>query len=425
MNARRNAYAAEHPEHVQNFWLPPDNISIKPAFGKQRWLFNTGTGKYFQQHKPVREQTIPVGHSVRFMYLEAAVAMLLSHKPDDEMLKTLAKVWEHMVTRRMYVTGGIGSLPNIEGFGRDYELDPEYSYSETCAALGNMLWNWEMTCITGQARYADLFEWQLYNAAAVGLGQDGTSYLYNNPLACTGGLERAAWFKCPCCPSNVSRIWADLGKYIYSYREDEVWLHQYIGSQVKDASGLGIKIETELPWDGKVQIQLQYETARELTLQCRVPSWASGVTLLVNGVALQVEQPPITAHSQTASGYDPRESWYVPVQRAWQPGDMLEIEFEMAINIRSTHQRVKSTLGQVAVSCGPIVYCLESVDNPEVNIFAARLDPGSLQLDRNDDLFGGVNLICGKTTEGKPLTFIPYYLWANRGQSKMTVYVRT
>ena len=423
--ARRNAYVAEHPEHLQHFSLPPDNISIKPAFGKQRWFLNTGTGKYFQQHKPVHHQTIPVGHSVRFTYLETAIAMLHQHKPDPALLQTLEKAWEHMVTRRMYVTGGIGSLPNIEGFGRDYELDPEYSYSETCAALGNMLWNWEMTCITSQAKYADLFEWQLYNAAAVGLGQDGTSYLYNNPLACYGEFERAAWFKCPCCPSNISRVWADLGKYIYTFEEAEVWLHQYIGSQVRDASGLEIKIETGLPWNGKVRIQLSPEETSDLTLHCRVPGWANRVAIWVNGESLEVDLPAMKPFSQTASDYDPRESWYLPIQRRWKPGDVVDIEFEMAVNIRATHHKVKSTLGQVSISYGPLVYCLESVDNPDVNIFAARLNPGSLQVVSDPDLFGGISLITAQTSDGKPLTFIPYYLWANRGESKMAVYVRT
>lgn len=423
---RREAFVAEHPEHIDNFQLPPDNTSLKPTLGKSRWLLNTGTGKYFQQHKPVREQTVPVGHSVRFTYLEAAIAMLYQDNEDKGLIETLEKAWDHMVTRRMYVTGGIGSLPNIEGFGRDYELDPAYSYSETCAALGNMIWNWEMTCITGDAKYADLFEWQLYNAAAVGLGQDGTSYLYNNPLTCEGGLTRAEWFKCPCCPSNVSRVWADLGKYICSYDGDQVWVHQYVGCDLSlGARGLGMRVDTGLPWDGKVEIQLDPEGAAEFTVHCRVPSWANGLSVWVNGEAQELELPPMPVHALTASGYDPRQSWYLPIKRIWNPGDLLLLEFEMAINVRATHHKVKSTLGQVAVSYGPLVYCLENVDNPDVNIFAAQLDPASLNTETNRELFGGITIILGQTMDERPLTFIPYYLWANRGNSKMTVYIRT
>jgi DUF1680 family protein len=420
---RHDEYIAEHPEHAENFQLPPDNTFQKPAWGMLRWYHNSGTGKYFQQHRPVREQTVPVGHAVRFTYLETAVAMLYQQNGDQTLLDTLQQAWDHMVTRRMYVTGGIGSLPNIEGFGRDYELDPAYSYSETCAALGNMLWNWEMTRITGEAKYADLFEWQLYNAAAVGLGQDGTSYLYNNPLYCEGGLTRAEWFKCPCCPSNVSRVWADLGQYIYSFGDDEVWVHQYLSNQVVEGQEPGIKMEAGLPWDGKVKLVVDPKEAAEFTVHCRIPSWINGLSLWVNGEPQEIDLPTMAAHALTASGYDPQESWYLPIRRTWHPGDRLEIEFEMAINIRSTYHKVKSTLGQVAVTYGPLVYCLENVDNPQTNIFVAKLDPASLLAEFDEELFGGITVVRGQTTDGLPLTFIPYYLWANRGESKMTVYV--
>jgi len=424
-------YVEEYPEHAKNFQLPPDNASSKPRGGLLRFYANSGMGKYFQQHKPVREQTVPVGHSVRFTYLETAIARLHQHKKDDALLSTLQQAWDHMVGRRMYVTGGIGSLPNIEGFGRDFELDPAYSYSETCAALGNVFWNWEMSLITGEAKYADLTEWQFYNAAAVGLGQDGISYAYNNPLYSDSGLTRQQWFKCPCCPSNVSRTWADLGKYVYSFAKNDVWVHQYVGNQVTGENGrtlsndqrLGIRLEAGLPWDGKVKLTLDPEEPSEFTVYCRVPSWTNGLSGWVNGESQEIELPPMGTHALTASGYDPRESWYLPIQRTWNPGDVLEIEFEMAINVRATHPKVKATQGQVAVTLGPLVYCLESVDNPDVNIFAAQLDPASLYAEFRDDLLGSVTVICGQTVDGQPLTFIPYYLWANRGTSKMTVYV--
>jgi hypothetical protein len=421
---RQSDYIASHPEHTKRIQLPPDNISIKPILGTARWLLNTATGKYFQQHKPVREQTVPVGHSVRFTYLETAIAMLLQHQPDEDLHRTLNKAWEHMVTRRMYVTGGIGSLPNTEGFGRDYELDPAYSYSETCAALGSMLWNWEMTLISEESKYADLFEWQLYNAAAVGLGQDGTSYLYNNPLSCLGGMTRASWFKCPCCPSNVSRVWADLGKFICTHGEDEIWLHQYIGSEIPLKSGMGVlRIASKLPWFGEVNLKIDLMQEDEFTLYLRVPSWSSGLSVFVNGTSLELELPALSMDTMTASGYDPRGSWYLPVRRIWRPGDLLEIEFEMAINLHATHHKVRSTMGQIAVSHGPLIYCLESVDNPDVNIFQSRLNPASLITEIDDKLFGGITILSGQTVEGRSLKFIPYYLWANRGESKMTVYV--
>ena len=153
--------------------------------------------------------------------------MLARISSDQTLIPLLEQTWEHMVNRRMYITGGIGSLPVLEGFGRDYELDPEYAYAETCAALGSMFWNWEMSQLTGKSQYGDLFEWQLYNASAVGMGLDGTSYFYNNPLTCRGDVTRQKWYEIPCCPSNISRTWADLGKFLYTSSGNSIDIHQF------------------------------------------------------------------------------------------------------------------------------------------------------------------------------------------------------
>jgi len=417
-------YTASHPEHKARFQLPGDNVTLKPPWGKQRWFTNLASGKYFQQHTPIRKQTVPVGHAVRYAYLQTAIAMLYQEREDRTLLSTLEIAWDHMVARRMYVTGGTGSLPNIEGFGRDYELDPVYSYSETCAALGDILWSWEMTRITGKAKYADLTEWQLYNAAAVGLGQDGTSYLYNNPLSSQGAVTRQAWFKCPCCPSNISRVWADLGRYLFSFEENAVWVHQYVGNQMREEKGLGIKMGSMLPWEERVRIKLEMDSATTFTLHLRVPSWCDGVTLKVNGESMTIDPPSIPAHPPTASGYDPLTSWYLPVQRSWSNGDVIEVEFGIDIHIRTTHPRVRATRGQAAVTRGPLVYCLESTDNPEADIFKVAMDPDSLQAEHRDDLFDGITVLRGTARDGSSLTFIPYFLWSNRGSSQMTVYTR-
>ncbi len=426
VTARLAAYQAAHPEHAQKFQLPPDNIAPKPRFGHLRWFLNMAAGKYFQQHQPVRQQTVPVGHAVRFTYLETAIAMLQQHKSDPALLETLENAWDRMVARRMYITGGIGALPNIEGFGRDYELPPEYSYAETCAALGNIFWNWEMTRLTGDAKYADLTEWQLYNAAAVGLGQDGASYAYNNPLASQTGLTRPAWFKCPCCPSNITRTWANLGKYVASVAGDGLWVHQYIGSQVIGDKGLGIRVQSEFPWGGKVQITVESDEPKALALHLRIPSWCDTFEIKVNGTPIEVKPNAQSAHhpSPTASGYDPRRSFYLPIERVWSRGDEIELEFEMPVQIWATHPKVKATRGKVAISRGPLVYCLESSDNPGIDIFNVQLDPSSLYAQFDPDFFGGATLIRAQTTNHQPLTLIPYFLWANRGNSQMTVYTK-
>jgi uncharacterized protein len=425
---QRQAFLSTHPGYVPHA-LPAENFAKRPPTATLRWQASALSGKYFQQHAPIREQLIPVGHSVRFGYLETAVAMLHRLQPDDSLLPALEKAWEHMVTRRMYITGGIGSLPALEGFGRDYELDPETAYAETCAALASMFWSWEMALISGQAQYSDLFEWQLYNAAAVGMGLTGENYLYNNPLACRGGIERKAWYAVPCCPSNLSRTWADLGKYIFSANNKAIWIHQYIGSQASFNLGGQVKIavESKLPWDGKVHINVDPIAEMEFTLNLRLPSWSmKPPTITVwNGQEphpTSVENRTIPGEA-TAQGYDPRLSRFLPIQRVWTKGDWVEINFELPVIIRHAHPKVKGHQHKVALTRGPLVYCLESLDNPGLDIFSARLDPSSLQAEWDENLFRGITVLRGCATDGTSLTFIPYQLWANRGPSQMTVWV--
>ena len=410
---RRN-YLAEHPEQA-SFRLPGDNFAKKPRHSRARWYLNMLRGFYHQQHAPVRHLTTPVGHSVRFGYLETAFAMLshesLSDFQSDSSMHAMEQAWERMITRRMYVTGGVGSAPEIEGFGGDYDLDPELAYAETCASIASLLWNWEMALLTKKAQYSDLFEWQLYNATIVGMGQNGDTYLYNNPLAVHHGITRKEWFSCPCCPSNLSRTFADLGKYIYSFDENNLWIHQFVSSEATMDIGVPVKIkvESELPWNGKVKIHIKPETQKEFKIHVRVPSWNS---------SNQVDE------QMTASGYDPRQSVYETISHVWSPeGEILEFNFNMSIQLRRAHPRVKGHAGKVAVTRGPLVYCLEIVDNPGVDIFTAQLDSSSLEEEFASDLLRGCFVIQGKTTDGEPLKFIPYSLWANRAESQMAVWV--
>lgn len=408
----RQDYIAKYPEYA-SFRLPGDNYTKQPRFSKLRNRINALRGLYAQQHTPIRKHTVPVGHSVRFGYLETAIAMLCREKPDETLLSTMEQAWERMVTKRMYITGGLGAVPGLEGFGGDYELDPEYAYAETCASLASLFWNWEMALITKNARYSDLFEWQLYNATNVGMGQNGDTYLYNNPLAVRQGVTRQGWYVVPCCPSNLSRTFADLGKYIYSYDENDLWIHQYISSETSMDVGVpvNIKIESELPWGGKVRIYIKPEQRTDFELHLRTPSWV-------------VSNP--SDKLSTASGYDPRESNYETISRVWTPEvETLDFNFDMSIKLRRAHPKVKGHAGKVTLTCGPLVYCLESVDNPEVDIFNAQLDPDSLSDEFVPDLLGGCVVIHGKTTDGKPLKFIPYFLWANRSESQMTVWVNS
>jgi DUF1680 family protein len=417
VNERRTAYMAEHPEHA-SFRLPGGNFARQPPYSRQRWYLNALRGYYHQQHTPIRKQTVPAGHSVRFGYLETAMAMLCRESKSDrfaqsDLQHTMEQAWERMVTRRMYITGGLGSAPEIEGFGADYDLDPEYAYAETCASIASLLWNWEMALLTKKAQYSDLFEWQLYNATTVGMGQNGDTYLYNNPLEVHGGVTRQGWYNCPCCPSNLSRTFADLGKYAYSFETDNLWIHQYIGSETTIDIGMpvNIHIDSDLPWAGTVHVHVKPEEEREFSIHLRRPSWDS---------------PNESGDETTASGYDPRTSDYVTIRRVWPvEGETLAFNFDMSVRLRRAHPKVKGHARKVAVTRGPLVYCLESVDNPDLDIFTVQLDPFSLRDEYVPDLLGGIVVIHGQTTDGKALKFIPYFLWANRGESQMTVWVHS
>ncbi len=486
---QRQEYLASHPGYRPPE-LPAGNAAARPRGIVLRWYLNALSGRYFQQHAPVRRQSVPVGHAVRFGYLQTAIAMLHRLTGDETLLPALCAAWEHMVCRRMYVTGGIGSLPGIEGFGRDYELDPEYAYAETCAALACLFWNREMALITGEAKYSDLFEWQLYNAAAVGMGWGGESYLYNNPLACRGGVTRRSWYAVPCCPSNLSRTWASLAEYLYSIGEGDLWVHQYASSQADLGGGLRITMVSELPWEGKVRLRLEAGASALRTLYLRIPSWAGAWTLSLNGQpvrgsAVGIFRPDENLRSNgfsrsaqadatevattkrrvfrpdeelgsngfsrsaqagatevattkeriflpgqarppaptTACGYDPRAAYFVAVAHPWRDGDELILDFAPDIRLHRQDPRLPRCGGRAAISRGPLVYCLESTDNPGLSLFDVALDPDSLRAAWDPDLLGGAVVLRGQTRDGQPLTFIPYFLWANRGPSQMNVFV--
>ncbi len=419
---QRQAYLLARQDY-RPFELPPNNPGKKPIGSTLRWYASVLSGKYFQQHRRVREQTVPVGHAVRFTYLMTAAAMLARLSGDRSLLPAMERAWEHMTARRMYLTGGIGSQPGLEGFGNDYELNPRYAYAETCAALGSLFWNWEMAQLTGEARYSDLFEWQLYNAAAVGMGLEGTSYLYNNPLASHGEVVRRPWYRVPCCPSNLSRTWAHLGKYIYTVEPGGLRIHQYISCQLKEVTiqsadgeslNLSLQMDSGLPWRGQIILKffnIESQGPVEFDLKLRRPKWAAGMLVTVNG-RLALDAPD-----------DGTEAGFQTIRHLWQNNDEIKIEYEMPVVLQRAHPMVKDHRGKVAVTRGPLVYCLESPDQPKLDLFQARLDPDSLEPIFDGSLLGGIVKISARTSGGQPITFIPYFLWGNRGTSRMTVWL--
>jgi DUF1680 family protein len=390
-----------------------------------RFFMSAFTGKYLQQNKPIRRQRKPVGHCVRWGYLATAAIMLHQEVEDKKLLSSLQKAWDNMVTKRMYITGGIGSLPLLEGFGRDYELNNRFAYNETCAAISSVFWNWEMLSSTGDAKYADLLEWQLYNAVLVGFAADGKSYFYRNPLEVEETFERKEWYKTACCPSNISRTLGNLAKYLYSYNDHNLWIHQYVGSKTSvqlnedKETNITLDVKSELPWGGKILINFECKEELDFYLNIRVPSWTRNPEIRVNGELLSTLIMD-TRKKVTASGISPYEAFYISLKEKWKKKNTIEIRFPMKTNIHLSHNRVKNNRHNVAFSRGPIIFCFESIDNPNVSIIKESiLRSGKVEEYKNDDII----FLKMKNKKNQEIIARPYFSWGNSGKSSMRVWI--
>ncbi|MHA1345780.1 MAG: glycoside hydrolase family 127 protein [Candidatus Heimdallarchaeaceae archaeon] len=383
------------------------------------------SGKYFQQNVPIRKLSKPIGHSVRWGYLATSITMLYQEMGDESLLNTLEESWDYMVCKRMYVTGGIGSLPLLEGFGRDYELNNKYAYNETCAAISSIFWSWEMLLATGQAKYADLIEWQLYNAFLVGMSSDGTTYFYRNPLETRGNFVRKSWYKTACCPSNISRTLAKLGQYIYSINDFTLWIHQYIGSSFnydfEDGKTISVSMKSGFPWKGSVKITIENGSEKKLDIKLRIPSWTRKAIILVNGKEENIPKF-CELDESTASGYSPYDSYYLPVELEAGKSE-IEMSLPMETFLRKSDRKVKCNRGKIALTRGPLVYCFESIDNLDSDVPDSRMRSSitikQLVSDSEDKL---VTLKINESS-GRILKAIPYFSWGNRGKSAMQVWI--
>lgn len=391
-----------------------------------RSFFQNFTGRYHQQNAPIKKMKRPFGHSVRWGYLVTAMALLYQEIGDEELLHALQRTWEHLVQKQMFITGGIGALGRVEGFGRDYELQSDYSYCETCAAIANVLLNWELALITNEAKYSDLLEWQIYNALSVGISLDGTSYLYRNLLEANGNLSREAWFATPCCPSNISRIWASIGQYIYSHNSNEIWIHQFIGNSTEinlENNSVKIKISSELPYYGKMRLEVVATKSKEFTINVRVPSWTRNPMIAINGETNSIQCPK--EKLQTGAGFSPNRSQFYPISRDWKKETIIEFDFPMMVNIHRAHPKVKANRNKIALSRGPLVYCFESNDNPGSHIPNESIDLAQKIMPVFDaNILNGVFKLKAKSKANKPLIAIPYYSWANRTPSSMQIWIK-
>ncbi|MHC4568371.1 MAG: glycoside hydrolase family 127 protein [Planctomycetota bacterium] len=415
-----------------------------------------------QNWRPLRKETEVVGHAVFFTYLYAGAADAYMETGDETLLAALERLWTDLVTKKMYVTGGVspehkshparsfepGKLSTIvgdsihEGISAPYELPNDTAYNETCGQIGNLMWNWRMLAITGDARFAEIMERTLYNSILSGIEVDGEGWSYTNPLRWHGAehvlrsndTHKRAYpgRRMICCPTNLMRTIASWHNYLYSVDEKGLWVHHYGANVFDDRSGLKLTQETDYPWDGRVRITVDaVELGQPFSVRLRIPGWANDATLTINGRAAEVDCKPAS---------------YVAVERDWATGDVIELELPMPVRMIVADPRIEQNRNQVAVMRGPIVYCLESIDLPagvefeDVCLAAAA----KWRTRHRPDLLGGVTVLGTKAfvvdkterqdiggyrqvSDAEPrradISMIPYFAWNNRQEPKMSVWL--
>lgn len=386
--------------------------------------------KYAQDDVPVKDQKEITGHAVRAMYLYTGAADVAAAKNDPGYMKAMKTVWEDVVYRNMYVTGGIGSSGSNEGFSVDYDLPNENAYSETCASVGMVFWNQRMNLLEGQSQYIDVLERSLYNAALDGLSLTGDRFFYGNPLASSGQHFRKEWFGTACCPSNISRLVASVGDYIYAKNESGIWVNLFIANQTEfDLSGEKVRVEmkTNFPWDGKVELEVNPTTDKRFTVNIRIPGWIEENPVpgkLYN--FLQKEETNFTLLINGEKATFRQENGYAVLDRAWKKGDRITYELPLEIRQLQSRPEVLANSDRIAIQRGPLVYCVEGADNEgKVLQLALGSNPNFTTKDYRilDENVQAIEFqaIDGQTP--KTVTAIPYYTWANRGQNEMMVWI--
>ena len=388
-----------------------------------------------QDHKPVVEQMDAVGHAVRAGYMYSAMTDIIRFMGDPGYERAIDSLWKDVVSRKMYLTGGVGTGQyGDEGFGDPYLLPNESAYCESCAAIAHVLWQHRMTLLKAQAKYADVMELTLYNGMLSGISISGDGFFYENPLA-SGGARRPSWIGLACCPANLTRIIPQVGGLAYASGKDQVYVNLYVAgtASVKTPSAGIVKLtqETEYPWDGRVRLALTPAEPSMFTLSLRIPGWAQGRPVpsdLYRFGNPQVPSVALRVNGRKTSAV-PGDDGYVHLQRRWKAGDVVELDLPMPVQRIYAHEKVLEDTGKVALMRGPIVYCLEGIDHPNVNLAEVTLpQKTALKAEHRSALLGGVTVLEGKGLDEKEnplaLTAIPYYAWANRAEGAMRVWIQ-
>ncbi|WP_342382461.1 glycoside hydrolase family 127 protein [Bacteroides ovatus] len=402
-------------------------------------------GEYSQTHKPVVEQDEAVGHAVRAVYMYSGMADVAALTGDTAYIKAIDKIWDNVVSKKIYIIGGIGATREGEAFGANYELPNLTAYNETCAAIGNVYWNHRLFLMHGDAKYYDVLERTLYNGLISGVSLDGGSFLYPNPLEADGiylfnkkSCTRQEWFGCACCPSNVCRFIPSIPSYIYAVRDNDVYVNLFMGNTSElNVTGkkVTIKQTTGYPWEGDVRVEVIPHGIQSMALKIRIPGWARNTPLPSNLYTYtdgQTNSYNIKLNGKVIKSKI--EKGYFTINRTWKKGDIVEISFDMKPRTVKAHDKVEADQGRIAFERGPIVYCAEWPDN-KFHIPAVLVNTKSeIQVIDKPDMLHGIKEL--KTLaqalsvdqdgvlkiENVALTLIPYYAWLHRGCGQMSVW---
>ena len=404
---------------------------------------NDSKKAYSQDHKPLILQDEAVGHAVRAGYLYSGVADVAALTGNAEYLSAIDKIWENMVSKKLYITGGIGARHQGEAFGDNYELPNLTAYNETCAAIANVYWNYRMFLLHGDGKYIDVLERSLYNGVISGIGLDGKTFFYPNPLECdmhykfNSGetLDRQPWFDCSCCPTNICRFLASVPGYIYAQGNNSLYVNLIAQSsstiQLNKKLPVTISQETQYPWDGEVNISVSPEKASQFALHLRIPGWVKNQPVpsdLYSYVSPDTTSFLLTVNGEAAA-YN-QENGYAVITREWKQGDVVNYSLPMNIHRVEANPKVADDSGKVAIERGPIVYCIEGADNGSELMKLALSDTARLSVNFSPETLSGVVTISGEATvagengnRSQKITAIPYFVWNNRGANEMKVWI--
>ena len=401
--------------------------------------YTTRTDEYSQAHKPVLEQDEAVGHAVRAAYMYAGMADVAALTGDKGYIDAIDAIWDNIVTKKLYITGGIGATSNGEAFGENYELPNMSAYCETCAAIGNVYVNHRLFLLHGESKYYDVLERTLYNGLISGVSLDGGGFFYPNPLESIGQHQRQPWFGCACCPSNICRFIPSLPGYIYATKCSDVYVNLFM-SNTSNLKVNGKKVElaqeTRYPWEGDIAITVKNNKAKEWTMKVRVPGWVRGQVVPSNlyeytdgkrlGYCISVNGEKVEGELQNG---------YFCISRKWKKGDVVRVHFDMEPRTVKANYKVEADRGRISVERGPIVYCAEWPDNDfDVLSILMNREPKFNVVERPDLLYGLNQLTTDAQTlnyddngrlvaEDVKLTLIPYYAWCHRGSGSMAVWL--